>query len=340
MDTSYLQYGVFVPRARVETPRKKEPGANSAPFTWGQLNGRWTKIGADGKPLGVPKPLSPPSSSTNTTLSTSTSRELDALDRGSSSGNSARNYGSSVDNLPTGDKILYPGKDGGVQGGRSPAPVTDARGAGGSRNERAGGVRADQDEEEDAATSTAAEGAGSLRPSNTWETSPPTSSEGDNETEENDDKQEEQEDTEEHSSLHLLSDDDLYGDGAPVSATQMLTPGVSRTYSIDKIGGKFFGEDIGTETNGSISGRSALEGEKEAGGGYGGIDTGDAACVGERAVENGEGRRGSVGQRGKHKRMNSGSSNAANSPRKDDGEKVVVETRDVACQWDGSECYP
>lgn len=72
-----------------------------------------------------------------------------------------------------------------------------------------------------------------------------------------------------------------------------------------------------------------------------------AACVGERAPDR-DGKSRSKKKVEGHRRAGSGSSNAANSPREiaasragdaddDTAEVVPVETRDVACQWDGSE---
>lgn len=99
------------------------------------------------------------------------------------------------------------------------------------------------------------------------------------------------------------------------SRESMLTPGVSRTYSKDDVVGKFFGEDAlarGGEPYGSGS---------------------SAACVGERAPPRGGDVR-AAGRKGKPRRTGSGVS----SPHRSSEPAKVVETRDVSCQWDGSEC--
>lgn len=102
------------------------------------------------------------------------------------------------------------------------------------------------------------------------------------------------------------------------SGTSMLTPGLSRTYSREDVVDKFFGgqeDPAGLEA--AARGVRVVSGSRDD----------SAACVGERAT----------GRRSKGlDRQGSGSSNPASSPRKQ--EKAAADTRDVACQWDGSEC--
>lgn len=136
----------------------------------------------------------------------------------------------------------------------------------------------------------------------------------------------------------------------------MLTPGLSRTYSKDEIVGKFFGGDDREESGGGGvggTGAGVFSSNRKSGRGLGGGGTGSdvfgsgssAACVGERAPSK-EGQAAARGgaRKGKLRRSGSGSINGANSPHNMAGgnrklvEEEEVETRDVACQWDGSEC--
>lgn len=122
-------------------------------------------------------------------------------------------------------------------------------------------------------------------------------------------------------SIHSIR---LDGAGGTSTSTTKKS-GFSDLYNSEDAAAKTIGEDVAGAGGVASSGSGAGGGSGAAGD--------DAACVGERAAAGG-----GSGKKSKHKRNGSGSSNTANSPRKDGSEKVAVETRDVACQWDGSEC--
>lgn len=363
----FLEYGVFVP-----DPSKENSESSSPPSTgqWAQVGGKWAKVGPDGQPLVPPTPKSfsqtlPAGSSSSSSnggeggegaeVQGGGSSAADPFSQtagaaGSGGGDWERRKQNKEGGLANGDVYGHEGDgdDGGdddddssptiprmrssssAAGSAAPRPTGSAssrgRGIYGSNNSSGEGG-----ETEPGAGGGGGGGTGGGGSTNSGGLTVAVDA--------NNNKN--------NNSNTLI---DSAGGSSTAEQTEegvaaarqraMLTPGLSKSYSTDEIVGKFFGEDAaaaaaaGAGGAGGDGGGKAGSGDREGGE----LDFGaSAACVGERAAAPG-----SSGKKGKHSRTGSGSSNTANSPvNRTSGEKEEdsepVETRDVACQWDGSE---
>lgn len=347
----FLEYGVFVP-----DPSKEKSSSSSPPATgqWARVGGKWCKVGPDGQPLVPPTPKS--FSQTVPAGGGGGGREgveaqggegaaADPFSRTEGAGGEAweqRRKQQKEDGLPmmtNGDIYGHDGDDGAdddddssptiprtrssSSAAGSAAPRPPASAAAGSRGRGVYGSNnsgASSNDDDDAG----GRGGGSANNSGGLTVDASSSSNGGGST---------------------GTGAELDADGAAARQKAMLTPGLSRSYSTDEIVGKFFG---GGDTAAAAAAASAAGGgggsgkAGSVGRGSGEFESGfgaNSACVGERAAAPGAG---GVNSGGKHGRTGSGSSNTANSPvNKTSGaeDSEPVETRDVACQWDGSECF-
>ena len=359
----FLEYGVFVP-----DPSSSKPKLNPTPPAtgqWAQIGGKWFKVGPDGQPL-VPTPKS------FSQTSPAASKSNGGSDVQGGGGSAADPFSQTE-----GAEVSPANGGGGGGGGVWEECRKDKGGVGDVFGEDEDGQQqggcGDDDDDDNSPTiprtrsSSSAAGSAAPRPTTTSRTSSrgifgSTASRsgsgegggasgggnGNGEGEEEDETAGGGSGSGNGSSnsggLTVAVDGGAAGaagagskNAADARPTTMLTPGLSRSYSTDEIVGKFFGEDPGAAPRGGPGSGSSAPGSRGSGaGGFeaAGVD-GGAACVGERAVP-GAGKEGKK----KLKRTGSGSSNTANSPvnRADQEEAEPVETRDVACQWDGSEC--
>ncbi|CAM9372906.1 unnamed protein product [Pylaiella littoralis] len=140
-------------------------------------------------------------------------------------------------------------------------------------------------------------------------------------------------------SLTVAASGGVEGDAA-AARNKMLTPGLSRSYSTDEIVGKFFGGDPGAiSAAGVMTPKGAAErSSNDNGAAIAFVSSGEfhadfgaeAACVGERAAAPNADGAGKGGKGGSGKKSRKSTSPVAEPVK-------PVETRDVACQWDGSE---
>lgn len=332
----FLEYGVFVPSGEKAKDTVASSAAAQPAFKWAKVGAKWCKVGADGQPIDVSPPTAAPSSP-----SSSTSRGLSGESSSSSSGagGAGGDDAASDDNAEIQDGMGGPRSNGG--GGSLFGANGNGVGGAGRRsmdNDDAG----DGDDNSSVDDGSARDAqqrprsrskSSSVAPSSEADTLPrqdglPPGGPG--------------------GGLEGVRGGRVEGEGGedtrseisgsartgsrPNSEQLMLTPGMTRAYNKEGAVDNFFGE--GDHCRGRSGERDELGAEDR--GAF--CSSSDVACVGERAVEGGAAG-GSDGGEERHKRTGSGSSNTANSPvpKKDGSEKLLVETRDVACQWDGSE---
>lgn len=307
----FLDYGIFVPgdKSAAQT-RPSIPNSSAGKTTsgrWAQVGSKWVKVGPDGKPLD--------SSCSSVTQEGNTSRPGTAAPVAISSG---------------GDQMISALIDPSAQ---TSEPTNDVAGKCHARGVGRLGDNVYEKPEESWETppTTASECNDEQNSSSYSGTSPnPTASggmgkdslgsTGTNAVRGRDPYDEHEtwgigslsgEISSEMLSVKVVSEGEKDNNTSPnVSAsrsTPVLTPGLSRTYSKDEITHKFFGDDASGEQ--ASDHRVSSASDASVGG-----PMSNAACVGERARSEGRGRK---------------------SRRK--AEKAPVETRDVACQWDGSE---
>lgn len=358
----FLEYGVFVPDpSSKQGPTQSSHGA--ATGQWAQVGGKWCKVGPDGKPLNAPsKPSFSQSSPVNmdgggeggadvdgggSSAAEPFSQTAGAMgDHGEDWGHRKQEEGDDGDDAASAD--LYgeddaglgeDGDDGEASGSTttilpkpSPSPTTAGAAAprapaSSSRSRsvfNSHGDDDDDDHDEGAAAGGGGGGSGGSGNSGGLTVAVDEAASGTGYAGGIDSKSK---------TLPIAVEG-----GSASRPRAMLTPGLSRSYSTDEVVGKFFGEDASA----AASDMTAAAGGGDGSGSGDGFGAG-AACVGERAPSGGMGEAKGGKKAAKHARSGSGSSNTANSPVAarpgKEEESEPVETRDVACQWDGSELF-
>lgn len=312
----FLDYGIFAPGDKSTAQRRSSiPNSSAGKASsgkWAQVGSKWVKVGPDGKPLDFSSSAN--SSCSSVTQEKNISRPRTAAPVAISSG---------------GDQIISGIIDPSAQTGE---PNNDAAGKYHARGVgRLGDNIYEKPEESwDTPPTTASECNDEQNGSSYSGTSPnPTAPEGmrkdslrstgANAAGDRNPYDEHEtwgvgslvrESSSEMLTVKMANEDEKDNNTSPnVSAsrsTPVLTPGLSRACSTDETTHKFFGDDTCGEARGEQTG--------SASGAFLSGPMSNAACVGERARSEGRGRK---------------------SRRK--AEKAPVETRDVACQWDGSE---
>ncbi|CAM9472632.1 unnamed protein product, partial [Ectocarpus sp. 12 AP-2014] len=350
----FLDYGVFVP-----DPSSKQgltQSSQAATGQWAQVEGKWCKVGPDGKPLNAPSKSSFSQSSPinmggggeggvdidggGSSAAEPFSQTAGAMGEGTDWGHRKQEEGDDDDasaDLHGDDDDAGLGEDGddGEASGSTttilpkPSPSATAAGAAApratassSRSRSVFNSQGGEDDHEDNEGAAAGGGGGGIGGSGNSggltvavdEAASRTGSAGGIDSK--------------SKTLPIAVEG-----GSASRPRAMLTPGLSRSYSTDEVVGKFFGEDASAAASDMTATPGGGSGSGE------GVGAG-AACVGERAPSGDKGEA-KGGKKAKHARSGSGSSNTANSPvaarAGKEGESEPVETRDVACQWDGSE---
>lgn len=317
----FLAYGVFIPSSldeKVNTAGCSPEGQTT--LKWAKVGSRWVKIGPDGKPVDPPKPPPP--------VEPAAPQKPD--DTSGASYVVGGGYDTGPDDAPCGDSRAQTKFNPGISSSlanstadswETPPPTSDSCGDAGTPSSSSGSVQ--QMNQEKWCSSLASSGAD--EGPNCAQESPKRAAQGD-----------------------LGANRETAADGG--NERLLPTPAQfleRRASNVACQAGTHSAEDTAENHSEDGDGVARRDTGKsnivlERGGGPSGPES-DVKCVGERAPTKGSAARstgslsGAAKRKSKFKRSASGSSNSANSPRKGKAEKRVVETRDVACQWDGSE---
>lgn len=312
----FLAYGVFVPSTLEDGVKGTGDSPANMTLRWKQVGSKWVKVGPDGQVVDPPKSLPAKEESTTPTLDIDSSKPFRVVEGNEDTGDYGLSKGPRDDaKLGSSRASYFANSTAGSW--ETPPPTSDSCNDDGTPCSSAGSTQ--------------------LGSRGKWSSSV-TGSGGDEDARSSGEGTEGAEGDAQHSSELLENDANGAGRSWPSRQTANRPELTARITSGTH--GKGDGEKnpFGEDDDALATSLGDLRCEaRDANAGPSGTAGGDVKCVGERAplrrsAAHGDGKR----SKARIKRSASGS-NVGGSPRKSKPEKRVVETRDVACQWDGSE---